>query len=119
MAANFLARVSCLTLSKAFARSSETIATYSLSSSIWVVCCWMLISADVVEPVGLNAYWSFRRLYVALSSKAGYMYPLIFPDTRYVLCVYAFSLRKEHSVRNIRRLSSWSELFTRHQQQRR
>src|SRR6218665_1109551 len=76
MAANFLARVSCLTVSKAFARSSETIATYSLSSSIWVVCCWMLISAEVVEPVGLNAYWSFRRLDVALSSKAGYMYLL-------------------------------------------
>src|SRR6218665_920343 len=63
-------------MAKAFARSSETIATYSLSLSIWIVCCWMLISAEVMEPVGLNAYWSSRRLYVALSSKAGYMYLL-------------------------------------------
>src|SRR6218665_1494747 len=57
-------------------RSSETTATHSLSTNIWVVRCWMLISADVVEPVGLNAYWSFRRLYVALFSKAGYIYLL-------------------------------------------
>lgn len=40
----------------------EIMATYSLSVSICAVCCKIETSAEVVEPVGLNAYWSSKVL---------------------------------------------------------
>src|SRR6218665_2506672 len=72
--ANFFASSWWRTVSNAFEKSSAMMVTYLFDSRRSATFCMMVMTAAVVDPVGLKAYWSERRCFISSIRKAGYTY---------------------------------------------